>query len=168
MDESTGETNQINSAEASEAGDRQPFTPAGINAIQGISESKGEWVDRGMVDVPVKDLPMPEDVSSPADFDHHISWEDASSATQQLPGIQDQVRNGKTGDDFSAEDQAAGLDYGQGKRRVYDLFYGSDPVTLNKDGDQYDIVSGRHRVYAAKELDLPTIPARLFERVSKA
>jgi hypothetical protein len=99
------------------------------------------------------------------DFDHHIAWEDARSATLKLPEIQQEVNTGKSGDDFMAEDQAAGLDYAHGKRRVYDLYYGSDPVTLNKMGEKYDIVSGRHRVFAAKELGLSTIPARVIEKM---
>jgi hypothetical protein len=125
---------------------------------------KDVWEDKGVIDVPVADLPDPEGVESPQDFDHHITWEDAQSATKQLPEIQDLVKNGKTGDDFSTEDQAAGLDYAHGKRRVYDLYYGSNPVRLDKDGDHYDIVSGRHRIYAAKELGLSTVPARVKEK----
>lgn len=137
----------------------------GIKAMQGESETRSEWKDHGIVDVPVADLPDPDGVSSPQDFDHHISWEDAQSATKQLPDIQKQIAEGKSADDFSAEDQAAGLEYSQGKRRLYDLYYGSDPVTLDKDGSEYDIVSGRHRIFSAKELGLETIPAHVREKV---
>ena len=125
---------------------------------------KDVWEDKGIIDVPVNDLPDPEGVESPQDFDHHITWEDAQSATKQLPEIQDLVKNGKTADDFSTQDQAAGLDYAHGKRRVYDLYYGSDPIRLDKDGDHYVIISGRHRIYAAKELGLSAIPAMVKEK----
>ncbi len=108
---------------------------------------------------------MPEGVSGPEDFNHHISWEDAKSAADRLPGIQEEIKAGKTADDFSAEDLAAGVDYAHGKRGVYDLYYGSDPVKLDKIGDQYDIVSGRHRVFAAKAAGLESIPARVTEKV---
>jgi hypothetical protein len=143
----------------------------GMQSIKGeyspstdTQQLKDVWEDKGVIDVPVANLPDPEGVESPQDFDHHITWEDAQSATKQLPKIQDLVKNGKTGDDFSTEDQAAGLDYAHGKRRVYDLYYGSDPIRLDKDGDHYDIISGRHRIYAAKELGLSTIPARVKEK----
>jgi hypothetical protein len=140
-------------------------TLKGVAAIQGEAKAGSDWVDRGIVDVPVADLPVPEGVSSPADFDHHISWEDSQTALKQLPDIQKSVKEGKTRDDFFKDDQAAGLDYAHGKERVYDLFYGSDPVKLDKDGDQYTIVSGRHRIFTAKTLGLDTIPAKLSEKV---
>jgi len=146
----------------SKSGEKLSLT--GIKALQGEGETKSEWRDHGIIDVPVNDLPDPDSVSSPQDFNHHISWKEAQAATKQLPEIQKQVAKGKTGDDFSAEDQAAGLDNSQGKRRIYDLYYGSDPVTVDKDGSKYDIVSGRHRIFAAKEAGLQTIPAHVREK----
>lgn len=143
----------------------QPLKDEGIKSIQGDSISKQEWVDHGIIDVPVTELPIPENVDNPDDFDHHISWEDAKSATEQLPQIQEETKNGKGRDDFHLEDQQNGLDYSQGKERIYDLYYGSDPVVLDKIGDKYDIVSGRHRVYAAKTLGLESIPARVKEKL---
>lgn len=143
----------------------ESLSPHGISAMRGEVKKTGDFVDHGIIDVPVKDLPDPDGVSSPADFDHHISWEDAQSATQQLPEIQKQVQAGANGDDFSAADQAAGLNYSEGQRRVRDLYYGSDPVVLDKVGDQYSIVSGRHRIFAAKHEGVETIPARVREKI---
>ena len=146
---------------------KERLSANGIASAQGEIEKKSDWVDHGIIDVPVTDLPDPENVSSPEDFDHHISWEDAQKATKQLPEIQKEVNQGKTGDDFYDQDQAAGLDHSEGKKRIYDLYYGSDPVKLDKVGDQYDIVSGRHRIFAAKELGLDTIPAHVNEKVEE-
>ena len=145
--------------------DEKKLEPETIKAIQGGDINNQEWVDRGIVDVPVADIPMPEDVTSPEDFNHHISWENAKSATEQLPQIQEAVKSGKCRDDFWSEDQKNGMDWAHGKERVYDLFYGNDPIKLDKEGDHYDIVSGRHRIYAAKALGLETIPARLHEKL---
>jgi hypothetical protein len=144
---------------------QEPLGPQGIRAVQGEGVSTGEWVDHGIMDVPVQDLPTPDGVSSPADFNHHISWEDARAATEQLPGLQEQVNAGATGDDFSAADDAAGLSYAEGQRRLYDLYYGSDPVYVNKIGDNYDIISGRHRIYAAQALGMESIPVRVKEKM---
>lgn len=127
-------------------------------------ETKGEWVDRGIQDVPVTDLPSPEDVDGPQDFNHHISYDDAIAATHELQNIKPSVAQGWTGDDFSAADEKAGLDYANGQRRVYDLYYGRDPIRLNKDGSEYHIIDGRHRVYAAKVVGLDTVPAHVIER----
>jgi hypothetical protein len=128
-------------------------------------KTPNDWKDLGIVDVPVADLPSPDGVSSPDDFNHHISWEDAKSATEQLPQLQKEVSAGKIGDDFTVEDEAAGLDYQNGRRRLYDLYYSPyDPVQVDKMGNQYFINSGRHRIFAAKELGLNTIPARVKEK----
>lgn len=153
-------------AETPAAAPPENLSPKGMAAVQGIeADTSGEWKDLGIVDVPVTDLPMPEGVSGPADFDHHISYEDALSATRQLPEVQAEVNADKTRDDFWAADRAAGLDYAHGKERVYDLYYGSDPVTLSKEDGKYSIESGRHRVYAAKVLGLDSIPARVHEKL---
>lgn len=148
------------------AGSPEKFSPAGIASMQGDARINRDWIDKGIVDVPVEDLPAPEDVSSPADFDHHITWEDAQAATNRLPEIQKQVNAGKTGDDFSMSDQAKGLSDEQGDRKIFDLYYGSDPIRLDKDGTEYTILAGRHRIFAAKEAGLKTIPARVNEKVS--
>lgn len=136
-----------------------------INSIQGNDESDIGWIDHGIVEVPTKVLPLPDGVQTIEDFNHHISWEDAKSATLQLPEIQKAVISGKSGEEFSAEDQKNNLDWSQGKRRTFDLFYGMDPIEVDKIGDQYTIVSGRHRIFAAKELGLETIPCRLREKL---
>ncbi len=137
----------------------------GIRSIQGETDKNPEWIDRGIIDVSVADLPDPEGVSSPEDFDHHIKWDDARSATEALPQMQQEVKNGKVRDDFHAQDVQDGLDYQHGKERIYDLYFGGDPVAVDKVGDQYTIVSGRHRIFAAKEAGLETIPARVNEKV---
>lgn len=138
--------------------------PEAIKSIQGNDAPQGDWIDHGIVDVPVSELPLPEGVNNQADFDHHISWEDAKSATEQLPQIQQEVKAGKNRDDFWANDQKSGLDYANGTERIYDLYYGSDPITIDKIGDNPTIVSGRHRIFAAKECGLETLPVRLREK----
>jgi hypothetical protein len=155
------------------------LTPDGLSAIQGETNinSPAEAVpnadapdapafnDLGIVNVSVADLPAPEDVNGPEDFNHHISWEAARTAAEQLPQIQREMAEGKTGDDFADEDAAAGLDWKDGKKRVYDLFYSeTDPVRLDKVGDSYTILTGRHRIYAAKTVGLETIPAHVVEK----
>ncbi len=75
-----------------------------INAIHGLQPTDGDvsydWVDRGIIDVPVSDLPDSPDIQSPEDFHHHISWEDAKKGVEMLPEIQEDLAAGKTYDDF--------------------------------------------------------------------
>lgn len=159
------EKNDVSYPETTESSQDVPNSPAMIHSIQGGETEGQDWVDRGIVDVPVADLPMPEGVNGPQDFDHHITWDDATSAAKRLPDVQADLQAGKTADDFSAEDAQSGFDYAHGKRGIYDLYYGSDPVSVEKVGDEYSILSGRHRVYAAKAVGLESIPARVMEKV---
>lgn len=143
---------------------------AGIASMQGnevATEAKYEWKDQGMQDVPVSDLPDPDDIAGPEDFNHHITYEDAIRAAKEYQQMQPLIQQGYTGDDFSAEDAVNRLDYEHGRRRIYDLYYGNDPIRVDKDGDHYDIISGRHRVFAAKEVGLETVPARVVEKVPR-
>jgi hypothetical protein len=145
----------------------QDTAEADSSSYQPDADDKGtyDWVDRGMQDTPVDDLPWPEDVNGPEDFNHHITYDDAISATRQLEEIQPSVNRGYTSDDFARLDSEQGLDYSRGQQRIYDLYYGSDPIRLDRDGEDYDIVSGRHRVYAAKVCGLTTVPAHVTEKV---
>ncbi len=138
-----------------------------IASVQGVSPESGQdWKDLGIVDVPVADLPSPEGVSSAADFNHHIVYDQAVQATQALPRLQAEVKAGKGRDDFWCEDQAAGLSREQGRERLYDLYYGDDPITVEKIGNQYNILSGRHRIFAAQQAGLETIPAHVREKTN--
>lgn len=144
----------------------QELGQEGVQAMQGESDGTSDWQDHGIIDVPVADLPTPENVSSPDDFDHHISWDDAAQRTHELPQLQEEVNGGKTGEDYSKEDEIAGLDYENGSRKLYDLYYGDDPVVLNKVGSDYDITSGRHRIFAAQHEGIDSIPARVKEKMA--
>lgn len=128
-------------------------------------KSPYDWIDRGIQDTPVGDLPWPEGINGPEDFGHHITYDDATSATRQLEQIQPLVNRGYSSEDFARLDSEEGLDYSSGRQRTYDLYYGGDPIRLDKDGDSYDIVSGPHRVYAAKVCGLTTVPAHVTEKV---
>ncbi len=139
------------------------LSETGVKAMQGTSDG-GNWMERGIVDVPVADLPASEGVNSPEDFDHHITHDDAVESLKRLQDIKPLVDQGYTGDDFYKLDQANRLDYAHGQQRIYDLYYGDDAIRLTKDGDKYDITHGRHRIFAAKELGLKTIPASVVER----
>lgn len=156
------ETQGSNASDLKNGNKVKPDTPRGLAAVQG--ETQSEWKDHGIIDVSVSDLPDPEGVSSLADFPHHISWEDAKYRTQQLPEVRKEVQKGKTREDFHAMDQKEGLPYKEGKEGAYDLWYGDDPVNLCKADDKYEITGGRHRIFAAKELGLNTIPARVKEK----
>jgi hypothetical protein len=128
---------------------------------------ESDWVDRGIQDVPVVDLPWPEGINGTEDFNHHIAYDDAIRAAQQLEEMKPLIARGFTSEGFANRDAAAGLDYEHGQQRIYDLYYGNNAIRLNRDGDSYDIISGRHRIYVAKELGIDSVPARVKERTMR-
>jgi len=118
-----------------------------------MRKSPSDWIDHDIIDVKVADLPWPEGVTGPVDFEK-INWEDAQAATRRLPEIREQLATGVQPDELTPEE-----------RRVYELYYGSRPVKLALIDGKYLIDSGRHRVYAAKALGLETLPARVKQEV---
>jgi hypothetical protein len=74
------------------------------------------------------------------------------------------VRNGANAGYFDELDRQNGMAYEHGYRRVYDAFYGSDPIRLEKIGNSYKVVGGYHRLAIARQLGLAEIPASVVEK----
>lgn len=138
-----------------------------LDALEEMPEQpeRSEWVDTGIRDVPVADLPEPDDIHNDSDF-QKISEDDMRAGLERLQEMRPAIESGRgaSSDYWARFDEQRGLDYGHGYRRVYDAFYGHDAIRLNKDSDQYDIVNGRHRVWLAKSMGIETLPARVIER----
>lgn len=143
---------------------RPPWAEAPTQGAQKPNEGVN-WEDKGIVDVPVKDLPRPDGVNSPQDFNHHISYPDTVEAFDELQKMKPLIDKGYTGDNFALIDRESGVDYANGQQRFYDLFYGNDAIKVNKDGNQYDIINGRHRIFVAKEKGYDSIPAHVTEKI---
>jgi hypothetical protein len=126
----------------------------------------GDWVDRGIQDVAVADLPEPEGVEDASDFEK-VSPEEMQAGLARLQEMKPVIDSGEGANtDYWREfDRKQGLAYPDGYQKVYDSFYGHDAIRLNKDGDQYDIINGRHRIFIAKQMGIGTVPARVVERV---
>jgi len=126
----------------------------------------GDWVDRGIQDVPVADLPEPEGIDDASDFEK-VSSEEMKVGLTRLQEMKPAIDSGQGANtDFWREfDRQHGLAYPDGYQKVYESFYGQDAIRLNKDGDQYDIVNGRHRIFMAKQMGIDTVPARVIEKV---
>ncbi|MFL7838466.1 MAG: hypothetical protein ACK2UR_05655 [Candidatus Promineifilaceae bacterium] len=118
----------------------------------------------GVVDVPVADLPWPDGIHGPQDFTK-ISYAEALHATEQLQQMKPLIDQGYGSEDFKHLDQANGLNPENGLERVYKLYYGDDKITAFKDGDNYFIDHGRHRIFAAKQVGIDTLPVFLVEKI---
>ncbi len=153
-----------------EANDSPParrMSSEGIRAMQGPEPvEKAEWIDRGIQDVPLNRI----DLSGEHLYDRQDPRGDSyAQIADGVHKLQDTVRPavgaGKERDYFQSLDQQQGLDPAtNGYTKVYDSFYGSDPVTVGKDGNNYDVDKGRHRLYVAQAEGLDSLPARVKER----
>ncbi len=125
-----------------------------------------DWVDRGVIDVPVRDLPKPDDITGPGDFKKESMLEmreGFDKLAQMKPAIDQDI--GRNGDYWRSMDQNQNLDYREGYQKIYESFYGDTSVRVDKVGDTYDVINGRHRIWLAHEMGLNTIPARVIEKV---
>lgn len=145
----------------------ESVSKTGIKDVVGAPgrDATSEWVDRGILDVPVADLPDPEGIEGSADF-QKLSAPEMKAGLDRLEEMKPTIASGKgaSSDHWAEHDRQHGLDYAHGYQRVYEAFYGNDAIRVDKDGDRYDIVNGRHRVWLAKRMDINDLPARVIER----
>lgn len=48
--------------------------------------------------------------------------------------------------------------------QIWDVFYGTDEIRVERDGSNYTINSGRHRIYLARRMGIDWLPARITSR----
>lgn len=116
--------------------------------------------EQGIVYVNVSDLPDPDDIKDDSDFSK-TSMSRMKDGFRKLQKMMPRIQSneGSKGEYWFSKDQKLGLSYEQGYQRVYDAFYGSEPIRLEKRGDNYSIINGRHRIMVAKQMGIKTIPA---------
>ena len=127
--------------------------------------SRGVWVDTGIHNIPINKIDLSDSyVNGPEDF-QHVPYSEMVRGVRILENeVRPAVEQGADNEHFRELDQQRGVDYAHGTQRVYETFYGGEPIKLNKIGDRYVIDGGYHRLYVAKELRLDSIPARVLER----
>lgn len=143
---------------------------AALNNLEQLPEADqpSEWVDQGVRDVPVADLPNPEGIHNAGDF-VKVSEDDMRAGLQRLQEMRPTIESGvgASSDYWADVDKQQGMDYAHGYRRIYDAFYGQDAIRLCKDGDRYSIDNGRHRIWLAKQMGIASLPARVIERTRR-
>lgn len=83
------------------------------------------------------------------------TWSDVVS-----PGLS----RGKTREDFAKRDAERNAPALRRTADVLDLFTGDSSIVLSRRSDgSLDVINGRHRIEAAKELGIPSLPARIIE-----
>jgi hypothetical protein len=125
----------------------------------------GDWIDRGVIDVDVNKINLKDSgVHSPEDF-HKVSLDEMVQGFEKLESeVKPAVKSGADKDYFLQKDKESQLEYKDGSQRVYESFYGDGSIRLNRVGEHYEVINGYHRLYVAKELNIPTVPARVIEK----
>jgi hypothetical protein len=104
-----------------------------------------------------------EHVRGPEDF-KKMSMADMRVALNLLEGrVQQAVASGAAREDLEALDRARGLTGASVNHAgVYDLFYGSDKIRLDRNSDgTYSITNGGHRIWLARQMGITELPADL-------
>ncbi len=143
----------------------RPLRGEGMRAMQGYAPEKVEPTDARIRDIPLSAIDTSNlNVYGPEDPRGDSYAQIAAGVHKLEDTVRPGVAAGMGREDFQALDQAQGLDpVTNGYTKTYDSFYGSDPVTLAKIGDRYEVDKGRHRLFVAKNEGLDSIPARVKE-----
>jgi hypothetical protein len=147
-----------------------PELPADSMEDQALHQSfrpESDWVEQGIQDVPVDKIDLSESpVKSEMDF-HKTSHDEMVRGFDTLKKeIRPALEKGADTDYFRNLDQQRGVDYAHGTQRVYEAFYGKDAIRIEKIGDHYTVINGYHRLFVAKELNVPNVPASVVEKRS--
>ena len=130
-----------------------------------VSKPKQSIVSQSVKIVNVPNLPAPEGISGSADFSK-VSESDMRAGLQRLQEMRPVIErgDGSNSDYWADQDRQRGLGYTDGYQHIFDAFYGQDAIYVEKDGDHYDIINGRHRIWLAKQMGIDNLPMRVRER----
>jgi len=126
--------------------------------------ASGKWVSRRVEDFDLASLPMPEDIVGRRDF-VKVTLKEMQEGLMKLEEIRLVLKtgNGMNSDHWAGVDKEKGFEYANGYQRVYDAFYGIEPIRIERTGNTYTLINGRHRVWAAKQMGIKTLPVVLIE-----
>ncbi len=83
-----------------------------------------------------------------------------------LKSLQDVIipamAQGADGDYFYNLDISLGQDPAQGYKNIYDVFFGTNCITLDKAGGQLKVINGYHRLFVAQQIGIKSLPARIL------
>lgn len=148
---------------------RQGVEAASLESKVGRTEnvSRGSDVPPDIEYVPVDRINNPE-IQGVADFrspaEHASYCREAEMLKQMQPAI-DQGAGPDTWDAWDRQHQIGHFTpngYTRGYTDVYQGYYKQDTIAVEPRGDRYEILNGRHRVCAAREVNLKSVPARVL------
>lgn len=128
--------------------------------------SQAGWLERGIHYIEIDTIPLPADIDE-ASFSK-VPLEQMRNGIAMIQEMRGTIERevGASGDYWRAMDRLRGLGHRFGYEGAWEAFYGSDVVRVEKDGDRYNVVSGRHRIWLAKKMGVKWLPISLVERGS--
>jgi len=128
-------------------------------------QGTNKWVNKGINNVKLSELPDVDGISGASDF-KKVSMNEMKDGLQKLKHINNVMNQGNGNDSFywSEFDKQKNLSYSDGYQRIYEAFYGGSAIKVTKDGNQYSITNGRHRIWLAKQLGIKLLPAIVVEK----
>ena len=109
------------------------------------------------------------DIQSAGDFRNPEQYNGMRREAEMLKQMQPALEQGATADTFDDWDKANQIghyspgQYERGYVDAYHSYHGSEAVALDPKADgTYDVINGRHRIVAARDAGLVTIPAKVL------
>ena len=135
------------------------------NIASQSNTTPGNWVEKGIQSVDLSQLPEVEGINGPGDFQKE-SMENMEKGLKKLEIIRNVINQGAgTDSSYWAEvDKRKNLTYTNGYQKIYEAFYGDSHIRIVKDGNNYSISNGRHRVWLAKKMGIHSLPASVVEK----
>jgi len=124
-----------------------------------------KWIDNKIQVIDVAKLPEPDGITGPDDF-KKISETKMRRGIEQWIEMKPVIESGEgaSSDYWANIDNEKGLSFVDGYQQVYEAFYGQDCIRIDKVGDTYDIINGRHRIWLAKRMGITELPMQIVEK----
>ena len=122
------------------------------------------WRERGVCEVSLGAIDLTDCSKDALDF-RKVSYERMRDGIQKLTAeVWPAVKRGAGREYFERLDREAAIGYEHGLVRVYDAFFGMEPIRLERQGEHYVVVNGRHRLAVARDLGVTSLPASVTEK----
>ena len=124
-----------------------------------ISFADTEWIERGICKISIKGILNQIDfeqshVKGPSDF-LKVTYDEMVTGLHKLQNtVLPAVEQGADKDYFAKLDRKQGLPFQHGYQRIYEAFYGAEPIRVEKNGENYNAINGYHRLFVAKKLGI--------------
>ena len=147
-----------------------PITSLSSTGPTTAGSDRSRFAEKGIVAINVADIPDGEiGPLSVSDFRKYSYDEMLEGARRFDSDVRPAVEAGSGRDYFQQKDREAGSDYEHGLERLYDAYYGSEPIRVTRlKSGRMEVTNGRHRLFVAKQAGIPTVPASMAEEAGES